>query len=495
VNSKIATALFFMALALPSTALADFEKGKSAYDHKDYAAALAEWTQGAQAGDAKSQHRLGLMYVQGVGVPQDQAKALSLFQAAAKAGYAKGQAAMGNMYAYGFGVAKDDAQALKWYRKAAEQNDGGAQFNIGLSYAQGHGVKASMAEAVNWYRKAAENGVPEAQNSLGAAYRQGDGVQQDAAESTRWLRKAADQGLAEAQYNLCVDSASGDGVPENDIEAASWCRKAARQGLAQAQQALGIAYHGAFGLYRNDAEAVFWLTLSESKEPAAAKALQEARANLSAPAAADVQARIVLARQMRDPDAPRHVPPKALLGNEVAVTQIGNVAHLVWNQHGEHFTLEIPGKSFRLLSADGRYLLAADSFVVQVGSVAVAEFQQRAGGKSAAQILAAHRDWEAKFLGGGKPQSAEIDLGIAGKGLLWGFDTKAASTANDGRTVDPTTKQLYLTWLNGDRVVVLNGVVNSHTPEAQVRALLEQVAKSFHAGREPIDIETPVASS
>ena len=496
-NSTITIArLIFMALAIPSVACADFDKGKAAYDNKDYATALSEWTQSAQANDAKSQHRLGLMYVKGIGVPKDPAKALNLFQAAANAGNAKAQAAMGNMYAYGLAVAKDDVQALKWYHKAADQGDGTAQFDIGLAYAQGNGVKADMAQAVIWYRKAAENGIAEAQNSLAAAYRQSQGVKQDVAESTRWLRKAADQGLAEAQYNLCVAETTGDGVPENEIEAVSWCRKSARQGLAQAQQMLGIAYHGGFGMFKNDAEAVFWLTLCASQEPEVAKALQEARAGLSPQAAADVQARLALARQARDPAAPGNVPPQALIGNDVAIAQTATGVHLAWNEPGAHFTLEIPGKTFRLFTADGRRLIAADSFLVQVGTVAVTQFQPRADGKSTARsILAAHRDWEAKFLGAGKLQSIDVDLGSASKGLVWGFDTKPAAAANRDSKVDPTTAQLYVTWLNGDHVVVLNSAVNSHTPQDRVRAMLVGVAGTFQASREAIDVEKAVVAN
>jgi hypothetical protein len=138
---------------------------------------------------------------------------------------------------------------------------------------------------------------------------------------------------------------------------------------------------------------------------------------------------------------------------------------------------------------DGRYLLAADGALVQVGSVAQSEFQKHAAEESAAQLLAAHRDWEAKFAGAGKTKSAEIELGAAGPGLMWSFDAKADPAAMKGSEIDPTTKQLYLTWLDGERVVVLNSAVNSHTSQDQARALLEGVAKSFHASRESIDVE------
>jgi TPR repeat protein len=68
----------------------------------------------AGQGDAESQSRLGYMYYQGQGVPQDYAEALKWYRLAAAQGYARAQYRLGYMYANGEGVPQDPVQAHKW---------------------------------------------------------------------------------------------------------------------------------------------------------------------------------------------------------------------------------------------------------------------------------------------------------------------------------------------------------------------------------------------
>jgi len=68
----------------------------------------------AGQGDAESQSRLGYMYYQGQGVPQDYAAALKWYRLAAAQGYARAQYRLGYMYAHGEGVPQDQVQAHKW---------------------------------------------------------------------------------------------------------------------------------------------------------------------------------------------------------------------------------------------------------------------------------------------------------------------------------------------------------------------------------------------
>src|ERR1035441_824103 len=102
-SSSLALPLF---LALRISA-ADFSAGLSAYQKKDYAAAVKEWRPLAEKGDAPSQFNLGLMYVDGLGVPQDYNQALSWFERSAQQDYAKAQLNLGAMYASGKGVKRD----------------------------------------------------------------------------------------------------------------------------------------------------------------------------------------------------------------------------------------------------------------------------------------------------------------------------------------------------------------------------------------------------
>ena len=215
---------------------------------------FASTRKAAEQGHAGAQYNLGIMYVQGRGVAQNDATAVSWYRKAAEQGHARAQYGHGIMYAKGRGVARSDATAVSWYRKAGEQGHAGAQFNLGDMYAKGRGVAQNYATAVSWYRKAAEQGHAGAQLGLGIMYAKGKGVAQNDATAVSWYRKAvsryrkaAEQGDADAQFGLGLMYATGRGVARSDATAVSWFRKAAEQGHAGAQRNLGAMLQAGIG--------------------------------------------------------------------------------------------------------------------------------------------------------------------------------------------------------------------------------------------------------
>jgi hypothetical protein len=169
----------------------ELEEGLAAYKRGDYKTAIAVWTIGANKGDAAAQNNLGLMYANGLGVPQD------------------------------------DKEAVSWFRKAAEKGDAAAQNNLGRAYTKGLGVSQDDQQAVSWFRKAAENGYAEAEDNLGAMYANGRGVAQDYKQAAAWIRKAAEKGSARAQIHLASLYEKGLGVPQDYAEARKWYGAAA----------------------------------------------------------------------------------------------------------------------------------------------------------------------------------------------------------------------------------------------------------------------------
>lgn len=150
--------------------------------------------QAAERGNARAQNALGILYVNGRGVPQDDAQAVKWFRRAAEQGLAQGQVNLGNMYADGKGIARDERQAVEWYRKAAEQGDALAQSNLGFMFGNGRGVPKDDVQAAMWYRKAAEQGHASAQFDLAVRYANGIGVPKDDAQAAKWYKKAAEGG-------------------------------------------------------------------------------------------------------------------------------------------------------------------------------------------------------------------------------------------------------------------------------------------------------------
>ncbi len=155
------------------------------------AVAVAWYRRAAEQGDARAQYNLGVMYAEGLGVPQDAAAAVAWYRRAAEQGDATAQNNLGAMYAEGLGVPQDAVEAVAWYRRAAEQGDATAQSNLGGMYDQGRGVPQDDAAAVAWYRRAAEQGHVRAQYNLGGMYADGLGVPPDAVEALMWLTIAA----------------------------------------------------------------------------------------------------------------------------------------------------------------------------------------------------------------------------------------------------------------------------------------------------------------
>jgi TPR repeat protein len=76
---------------------ADFQKGLAAYNSRDYATALREWTQLAKQGDADAQYSLGVMYNNGRGVLQDYEAAVKWYTLAAGQGKTNAQMNLGVM--------------------------------------------------------------------------------------------------------------------------------------------------------------------------------------------------------------------------------------------------------------------------------------------------------------------------------------------------------------------------------------------------------------
>ena len=88
--------------------------------------------------------------------------ALAEFRKTAERGGLTAQLNLAQLYLNGIGVSQDDAEAQKYLRLAAAQRHSGALNNLGTVYANGHGVPQDFAEAVKWYRLAAEQGNADA---------------------------------------------------------------------------------------------------------------------------------------------------------------------------------------------------------------------------------------------------------------------------------------------------------------------------------------------
>jgi TPR repeat protein len=134
---------------------ANVDAAYAAYQNNDYATALRLVQPMAEAGDARAQSLLALMYYRGRGLPQDDRAAAGWFRRAAEAGDTSAQFYLGGMYSEGRGVPQVYTEAARFYGMAAERGDGQAQYNLGLAYAHGEGVEQDLVKAHLYFNLAA----------------------------------------------------------------------------------------------------------------------------------------------------------------------------------------------------------------------------------------------------------------------------------------------------------------------------------------------------
>ena len=188
---RFSRCVFMMLICGSLSVGADIESGKRAYQQKDYATALKEFTPLAEQGNQDAQ----------------------LF--------------LGKMYMLGQGVLKDPDQAIKYLKASGEQGNAVAQFFLGAMYLLPH---KNIIEGVKWLRLSAEQGQQDAQLLLGKSYLQGDKeLPRDPVQAEMWLQLAAKNNLEFYQTELLAAERemSPDQIAKGKALAAAWKPKTA----------------------------------------------------------------------------------------------------------------------------------------------------------------------------------------------------------------------------------------------------------------------------
>jgi len=158
----LAAAAVLIGAAIPAFAQQGVKSGIDAWQHGDYASAVAIWRPLAQKGDADAEFDLGQAYRLGRGVPVDL------------------------------------ALAQLWLEKAADAGHLDAQTTLGLLLFD----SGNRSGAMRWLKKAAERGEPRAMLVYGTALFNGDGVPKDPLAAYAYVSRAAAQGLEPAKATL-----------------------------------------------------------------------------------------------------------------------------------------------------------------------------------------------------------------------------------------------------------------------------------------------------
>jgi len=161
----------------------------------------------------------------------------------------------------------------------------------------------------------------------------------------------------------------------------------------------------------------------------------------------------------------------------------------VWNVRELHFTLALKGKEIKPLNDPDHIFFSVDGMVVQIQVASIAEFAPDAKEKKFddKSILAAHRDWESKFLEGLlgsklKLQSFNAKLSNGGEASLWQFDMPEGKNAE-------AKKQVYLTVVGKPYVLLLNSVVTAAISDEVTRKFLLDTMATLKISSTPIDVK------
>jgi len=161
----------------------------------------------------------------------------------------------------------------------------------------------------------------------------------------------------------------------------------------------------------------------------------------------------------------------------------------VWNARGLYFTLLLKGKEIKPFSDPEHIFFIVDGTALQIQLASIASFAPDAKEKRLDDraILLAHRDWESKFIGellhsSLKLQTFNAKLSNGRDAMVWQFDMPEAMNAE-------SKKQLYLTLVQNDYVLLLNTEATASTADTVGRKFLLDTIGTLKISPTPIDIK------
>jgi uncharacterized protein len=218
-----------------------------------------------QKNDPKAMTLLGVLYSDGLAVPQDDKKAAEWYKLAADRGDRDAMFALAMFRLSGRAGPRDREQSAKWLAAAARLGHPLAAYDLALLYMEGQLFPQDFNRAAELLRVAANAGNADAQYALATFYKEGRGVKKDVTEAVRLfaLASLADNTDAQVEYGIALFN--GTGVAKNEAAAANLFYKAALHGSAVAQDRLARMLADGRGLAKNPVQAVKWRLISKAR--------------------------------------------------------------------------------------------------------------------------------------------------------------------------------------------------------------------------------------
>jgi hypothetical protein len=230
--------------------------------------------QASEKGQTEAMTLLVRMYMKGEYDGLDPEKAAGMAIRAAKDGISDAQMYAGLAYMDGVGVVQDYSEAVRLFRLAANQGNDEARTDLAFLFQEGLGVQKDEPKAFALYRTAARNGNLNAMFHLAVCYEFGVGTEKDLSKAAEWFRKGSDIGDPFSSERLAYLVSEGYGDKGPDAEGAfELFLKAANAGVPGAMFMVGYCYLGGHGTASDVDEAMRWLRMAAESDIQDAKEL------------------------------------------------------------------------------------------------------------------------------------------------------------------------------------------------------------------------------
>jgi hypothetical protein len=161
----------------------------------------------------------------------------------------------------------------------------------------------------------------------------------------------------------------------------------------------------------------------------------------------------------------------------------------VWNVRGLYFSLAVKGKEIKPLDDPDHIFFSVDGRVLQIQLAGINNFAPDAKEKQLNDkaILAAHRDWEAKYIEDLLHSKLTVrtfntKLSNGNDALMWQYDMPEGMNAE-------AQKQLYLTLVAKDYVLMLNSEAIANFSDGDGRKFLLDTVATLKISATPIDVQ------
>ncbi len=145
-----------------------YDNGLEQYEiAQDSVKALYWYKTAAESGFPEAMYTYGisLYYGESIGgknIPPQPYEGIPWMKKGAEYGIGLAQTFMGMLYFDGVYVPNDDQKAIQWLKMAIEQGEPQAQYLLGWAYSEGRGVTKDLKKSIEWLDRAIEQGYEDA---------------------------------------------------------------------------------------------------------------------------------------------------------------------------------------------------------------------------------------------------------------------------------------------------------------------------------------------